>query len=46
MKIAELNDKPTGKSGDSRDLWTIIKKVLKAVIEVVGFIAAIKTILM
>lgn len=29
----------------NQDLWIKIKKVLKAVIEVIGFIVAIKTIL-
>jgi len=43
--IAESNDKPTGRSGDSRGLWMKVRRVLKTVVEVVGFIAAIKTLL-
>ena len=43
--VAELNEDPSGDSGDSRSLWMKIGKVLKVVVEVVSFIAAIKTIL-
>ena len=33
------------KSGEDRNLWVNVKKVLKAVMEIISLIAAIKTIL-